>query len=239
MKTRRTLYLGIVAVGIAGLLAALPGRLDSQPKPNGSVRVDNDDIGGVVTGAKGPEAGVWVIAETTDLPTRFARMVVTDDQGRYVLPDLPKASYNVWVRGYGLVDSPKVKATPGKNLNLKAVAAPSETAAAQYYPAIYWYSMLKIPDASEFGGKGKIPANITQPSWLNSMKSNGCVGCHQMGQVSTRTFPREVPHPLGKFANSQEAWFRRIQSGQSGESMFNTLVKTLGAVPISYYADWT
>ena len=46
-----------------------------------SVPIDNDDIGGVVTGANGPEAGVWVIAETTDLPTKFARMVVTDDQG--------------------------------------------------------------------------------------------------------------------------------------------------------------
>ena len=148
------------------LLAASPDRLGSQQSPNAAVRIDNDDIGGVVTSAKGAEAGVWVIAETTDLPTRFAKMVVTDDQGRYVVPDLPKATYNVWVRGYGLVDSPKVKATPGKNLNLKAVVAPSETAAAQYYPAIYWYSMMKIPEASEFGGKGAIPANITQNEWL-------------------------------------------------------------------------
>src|SRR5690349_12366962 len=71
------------------------------------------DIGGVVSGAKGPEAGVWVIAETTDLPVRFARIVVTDDQGRYLIPDLPRANYNVWVRGYGLVDSVKLRAVPG------------------------------------------------------------------------------------------------------------------------------
>ena len=90
---------------------------------------------------------MWVIAETTDLPTRFAKMVVTDDQGRYVVPDLPKAKYKVWVRGYGLVDSPKVDGEPGKQLDLKAVPAPNEAAAAQYYPAIYWYSMLKIPAA--------------------------------------------------------------------------------------------
>ena len=90
-----------------------------------AVRIDNDDIGGVVTSASGPEAGVWVIAETTDLPTKYAKIVVTDDQGRYVLPDLPKANYNVWVRGYGLVDSPKVKTAPGKILNLKAVVAPN------------------------------------------------------------------------------------------------------------------
>ena len=154
-------------------------------------------------------------------------------------PDLPKANYNIWVRGYGLVDSPKVKATPGKNLNLKAVVAPNEAAAAKYYPAIYWYSMLKIPEASEFGGKGAIPAKITQSDWLNSMKNNGCIGCHQLGQLSTRTFPREVPHPLGKFNTSQEMWFRRVQSGQSGEQMFNQLVKDLAAAPFTYFADWT
>jgi hypothetical protein len=237
MRTAKLLYLGIAAVGIAALLAAAPARISGQQSK--VVPVDANDIGGVVTSVKGPEGGVWVIAETTDLPTRFARIVVTDDQGRYLLPDLPKANYNVWVRGYGLVDSPKVKAAPGEHLNLKAVIAPNEAAAAKYYPAIYWYSMLKIPDKSEFGGKGAIPAKITQTQWLNTMRSNGCIGCHQLGQLSTRTFPKNVPHPLGKFATSQEMWFRRIQSGQSGESMFNTLVKQMGGAPIKYYADWT
>ncbi len=156
MKTKKLLLLGVVAAGIATFLASWPRHLSSQQEA--VVRIDNDDIGGVVTSAKGPEAGVWVIAETRDLPTRLAKMVVTDDQGRYLMPDLPKANYNVWVRGYGLVDSPKVKATPGSFLNLKAVVAPSEAAAAQYYPSIYWYSMMKIPEKSEFGGKGEIPA---------------------------------------------------------------------------------
>jgi hypothetical protein len=99
--------------------------------------------------------------------------------------------------------------------------------------------MLKIPEANEFGGQGKIPAKITQSAWLNAMKNNGCIGCHQLGQVSTRTFPRELPHSLGKFATSEEAWFRRIQSGQSGEQMFTQLVKDLGGAPIRYFADWT
>ena len=237
MRKSNVLLLGIASVAVALFLLASSTPLSSQQGV--TVSIDNDDIGGVVSSAKGPEAGVWVIAETTDLPTRFARMVVTDDRGRYVLPDLPKASYSIWVRGYGLVDSPKVKATLGKNLNLKAIVAPSDAAAAQYYPAIYWYSMLKIPAASEFGGKGSIPAKITQTEWLNSMKNNGCIGCHQLGQRATRTFPKDVPHPLGKFATSQEAWFRRVQSGQSGESMFNTLVNQLGAVPFKYFADWT
>src|SRR5688572_31652394 len=118
------------------------------------VNVGNSDIGGVVTGRSGPEAGVWVVAETTDLPTKFARIVVTDDRGRYLIPDLPKANYSVWVRGYGLVDSPRMRAVPGKNLNLKAVAASSPAAAAQYYPAAHWLSLMEVPAASEFPGTG-------------------------------------------------------------------------------------
>src|SRR5438270_10015692 len=106
-----------------------------------SVAIGSSDIGGMVHGANGPEAGVWVIAETQDLGTRFAKIVVTDEQGRFLIPDLPKASYRVWVRGYGLVDSPKVAATPGTHLDLQAVTAPSLADAAQYYPAIYWAAM--------------------------------------------------------------------------------------------------
>ncbi len=239
MKTTKLFYLGLAAIGIIAFFAVSPVHLSGQQKASPGVSIDNDDIGGVVTSAKGPEAGVWVIAETLDLPTRFAKMVVTDDQGRYVIPDLPKATYDIWVRGYGLVDSQKVKAVPGKILNLKAVVAPNEAAAAHYYPAIYWYSMLKIPDASEFGGKGKIPAKIARTQWLNSMKINGCANCHSLGILSTRTFPKNVPHPMGEFRTSEEAWLRRIQSGQGGEQMFNIAVKELGGAPIRYFADWT
>src|SRR3954464_488693 len=123
-------------------------------QPRATVAIDNDDIGGIVTSSKGPEAGVWVIAETSDLPTKFARIVVTDDRGRYLLPDLPKANYKVWVRGYGLVDSAKVDGAPGRQLNLSATPAPDERTAAQIYPPIYWYSMLHVPAYSEFPGTG-------------------------------------------------------------------------------------
>ena len=239
MRITKSLWFGVLSAGIAAVIAACASQMGSEPSTSAAVRIDNDDLGGVVTSAKGPEAGVWVIAETRDLPTRFAKMVVTDDQGRYVVPDLPQATFDVWVRGYGLVDSPKVKATPGKIVNLTAVIAPNDTAAAQFYPAIYWYSMLKIPDASEFGGKSKIPAKVTRNEWLNLMKSNGCVNCHQLGTLATRTFPQNVPFPMGKFANSEEAWFRRIQSGQGGEPMFALAIKNLGAAPFRYLADWT
>ena len=124
-------------------------------QPAGAPAIDADDIGGVVTGAQGPEAGVWVIAETRNLPTRLIKSVVTDDRGRFLVPDLPTADYDVWVRGYGLVDSPKVKASPGRVVNLKAVAAPDKKAAAQYYPAQYWYSLMQLPPKSDFPGTGE------------------------------------------------------------------------------------
>jgi hypothetical protein len=200
-----------------------------------TVDVRAAEIGGVVTSSKGPEAGVWVIAETTDLPTKFARIVVTDDQGRYLIPDLPTANYSVWVRGYGLVDSPKMRAKPGMTLNLPAVIAPSEAAAAHYYPAAYWYAMLKIPPASDFGGSTDIPKNITQDNWLRQMNNVDCIGCHQLGQEATRM----IPASLGKFESGAEAWQRRILSGQSGEMMTNRIAGQFGGVPYKYFGDWT
>src|SRR5213594_205370 len=231
----RALWLGVAGVAIALISAGSVARLGAQQPSVGAVPIDADDIGGVVTGPSGPEAGVWVIAETTGLPTKFARIVVTDDQGRYVVPDLTKAKYTVWVRGYGLVDSAKVDAEPGKQLNLRAVPAPNAAAAAQYYPAIYWYSMMKIPDADQFGGKSNIPANITQSDWLTVVKNRACVGCHQLGQLSTGT----IPASLGEFDSGEKAWIRRVQSGQAATFMLNPLTQVLGGVPFKYYGDWT
>src|SRR5580692_4059631 len=122
MRIRSKLYFGVAPIALAAALAAVPTQLSAQQAPP-SVTIGATDLGGVVSGPHGPEAGVWVIAETKDLPTRFAKIVVTDDQGRYLVPDLPKAHYNVWVRGYGLVDSPKTPSRPGHLVDLKAVPA--------------------------------------------------------------------------------------------------------------------
>ena len=104
----------------AGALLAAPATFAADS----AIQIVADDIGGVVTSAKGPEAGVWVIAETKELPTRYIKIVVTDDKGQYVLPGLPKAKYQLWVRGYGLVDSKPVDATPGNRVDLTASVAP-------------------------------------------------------------------------------------------------------------------
>ncbi|HVY59527.1 MAG TPA: carboxypeptidase-like regulatory domain-containing protein [Xanthobacteraceae bacterium] len=232
-------YSGVAAIALATVLSvAMPARAQQagQAGPAAEVRIDNDDIGGVVKSPDGkPEAGVWVIAETTELPTKYAKIVVTDDQGRYLIPDLPTADYQVWVRGYGLVDSPKMRAKPGQHLNFTSVPAPDEASAAHYYPAIYWFTMLKIPPEKDFGGSTDIPKEKTQDDWLKQMNNVDCVGCHQLGQESTRT----IPAAFGHFNSGEEAWMRRIQSGQTGAFMTNRIAGQWAGVPFKYFGDWT
>jgi hypothetical protein len=208
--------------------------------PGASIAVDGDDLAGTVTGPSGPEAGVWVIAETADLPTPYAKIVVTDDRGRYLVPDLPKANYSVWVRGYGLTDSPKVQTAPGKTLDLKAVPAASPAAAAQYYPAAHWLALMEIPAKSEFPGTGDsgngISPNIkTQGDWIQRTKSGGCTACHALGTKGTR----EIPAALGQFPNSVAAWDRRVKSGQAGAQMNAGLNNFGRARVLKMFADWT
>src|SRR5262249_33826614 len=155
----------------------------------------------------GPEAGVWVIAETAALPTAFTKVVVTDESGRYLIPDLPKADYRVWVRGYGLIDSPKTPASPGKILNLTTMPAPSAAAAAENYPPIYWFSMLKVPPKSDF----PLPKIKTQGEWLTVIKSGACQSCHPLGTPGMRRIHKE----LGEFQNSTDAWTKRLQAGSA------------------------
>ena len=231
----------VAAIGfaVAAWLANAAFGLQAQRPPAPAVQVGTTDLGGVVAGSNGPEAGVWVIAETTDLPTKFAKVVVTDDQGRYLIPELPKASYSVWVRGYGLVDSPKVKTAIGQQLNLTAVPAPNAAAAAEYYPGVYWYSLLQIPGKSEFPGSGPNGNGIrevmkTQHYWIDTVK-NSCQSCHALGSKGMRTIPKEgVPA-----ANSLDAWTRRVQAGQARGNMAVTLGQLGLKKALALFADWT
>ncbi len=242
MHAKKTSVAALIIAAPLFLAAVAAPRAQEAPAQPAAVQIDDKAIGGVVTSRFGPEAGVWVIAETKDLGTRFAKMVATDERGRYVIPDLPKANYRVWVRGYGLVDSEKVASEPGKTLNLTAAVAPSLAAAAQYYPAAYWYSMIKIPDKSRFPGTGDkgngIPENFkTQDQWLNFIKTNGCGNCHQLGNYATRT----ISEALGHFDSSKDAWMQRLSVGPAGHDMVNfiTQVMTPDGGQLAALADWT
>src|SRR5580658_4828471 len=216
--TRKVLSLGLAAVGAAALLVVSLGRTSPKQISNEGIRIDSNGIGGIVASSKGPEAGVWVIAETTGLPTRYIKEVVTDDRGRYLIPDLPKAKYTVWARGYGLEDSPRVQTEPGKVVDLKPTVAPDAKTAAQYYPANYWYALLEVPAKTEFPGTDAgngISSNIkSQSQWIHLIKTDSCESCHQLGNLYTRTIPG-----MFRDLDPAQAWLRRLQSGQAGTAM--------------------
>jgi len=226
-------------LAIALLLSCLAGNAEAQrkAKPRDAmklsppVKVGRADIGGVVSGLNGPEAGVWVIAETTGLPTQYAKVVVTDDKGRYMIPGLPKAKYSLWVRGYGLVDSAKVPAMPGKIVYLTAVAAPSPKEAAQYYPAQYWFSLLRVPESSEF----PLGPVASQGQWLNTIKTGACQSCHALGTPGMRT----VPKIFMEKGDSVEAWRERLKSGGAMALMARDIGRLDGERAIKLFAEWT
>jgi hypothetical protein len=210
-------------------------------------RSNADYIRGVVTGIAGPEAGVWVIAQTDDLASPYAKIVVTDDRGRYVLPQLPRAKYKVWVRGYGLTDSEPVESAPGQVVDFKVENAPNRQAAAKIYPANYWASLLKVPAKSEFPGTGPegngiSPAFTTQEHWLLNLKSR-CASCHQLGTEVTRELLMD---------DATDAWKMKISMARpkgdptiadSGISYKNTMNNGMNSFgrdrALKMFADWS
>ena len=217
MRVRATVASVLFLVGLAGYSCA---RVEAQ-RTNAPVAIDPDDVGGVVTSAKGPEAGVWVIAETADLPTPFARIVVTDDQGRFVVPDLPRATYQIFVRGYGLVDSPRHTVKPGQRVNITASVAPDARTAARVYPAAWWLSMAEVPS-------GTLSAREVTD------QIRGCLNCHQLGGRATREM---LPDVAKGAATSLDAWDHRVQMGPTGANMAANF-KRLGDQR-RMFANWT
>ena len=213
-------------VGTAVLWLTTPGR------------AADGAITGAVTSSNGPEAGVWVIAETTDLPTKFIKTVVTDEDGRYLVPDLPEASYKVWVRGYGLLDSAGVTAEPGDTVALDVTVAATPADAAKIYPANYWYSLIEPPASSEFPGTGDdgngIAATLQhQEQWVDVQKQ-GCMLCHQLGN----RIIREIDN-LEQFDSTLAAWDHRVQMGQRGSQMTNVMNRFGRQRGLQMFADWS
>ena len=232
MGAQRMMYFltaPVLAVGMTVLSASQVEPLDPR---------ETAHLGGVVRSTAGVEAGVWVIAESDDLDTRFRKIVVTDDDGRFLVPDLPLATYRVWVRGYGLRDSEPIVATPGQTVTLDAVVAASPGEAAEIYPANYWYSLLEPPPAAEFPGTGPEGNGISrtlqsQAAWVDVTKQ-GCQLCHQMGN----RFTFETSH-LTEFDSTVEAWDHRVRFGQRGSQMSNAMSRFGRDRGLAMYADWS
>jgi hypothetical protein len=223
------------------LCAGIVGLINAQTK---SAYVSPPGyISGTVQGEKGPEAGVWVIAETKDLPTNFIKIVVTDDRGRFVLPELPTANYKVWVRGYGIVDSSPVDEKPGStNVALKVTSAKTPQEAAKVYPGNYWLSLLEPPDKSLFPGTGPQGNGVgtgmlTQNHWINSLKSD-CNFCHQLGNQLTRTVD-DVMKAKPEFTTHTQAWEWRLGVGVRGTNMYSVLINQGKDPSLKAFSSWT
>ena len=190
----------------------------TQGQAQGGLQVAATSIGGtVVNAATGkPEAGVWVIAETK-LPNAFRKIVITDDQGRFVAPDLPMASYDLWVRGYGLKDSAKTPAARGATVQLKVADAATPQEAARIYPSSYWISMIQPPAVGELSKE----FHGSQDYWLANLR--GCNQCHQLGMPTTRILTSEMFDKMFKLNTGMNGAVDRL-----GRQL---VMKTLG--------DWT
>jgi hypothetical protein len=255
-----------IVVSAIALVRARPQAAPGGQGDAGHVAIDADDIGGVVTSTAGPEAGVWVIAETTELGTKYRKIVVTDDRGRYVIPDLPPATYDVWVRGYGLVDSPHVRATPGKLLPLTGVVAPNAVAAAQIYPANYWYSLMQVPPKEAFPIKvapsaavgtdsGAGPGGF-DPGAKPNFETEGAVARKGPPVIKTQAewvnllkctachqmgnlATRQLSKNLGTFNSSADHWERALRSGQEGVRMLGGVDRFGHERGLAMFADWS
>ena len=224
----------VAIVAALGLAAPAP----AGPAASGQAVPEAGDISGVVRSAAGPEEGVWVIAETDDLATRFIKSVVTGDGGRFLIPDLPPARYEVWVRGYGLADSARVEAAPGDDLAIEAAVAATEAEAAKVYPANYWYSLIEPPAASEFPGTGAdgngIATTLTDQSQWVDIQKQGCMLCHQLGSRIVREIDNR-----DEFDSTLAAWDHRVQMGQRGSQMTNVMNRFGRSRGLEMFADWS
>ena len=245
------------AVGLIALAIVLPtSAQDNAKQAKAGKKASNSHyvsppgfITGVVQGEKGPEAGVWVIAETKELGTPMIKTVVTNDQGRYLLPELPAVNYKVWVRGYGIADSTPVDAKPSPTQVTLKVKSATGVEAAKVYPGDYWLSMLAPPPKSMFPGTGEKSdtnpngnglnvAMQSQDEWINRLKS-GCNFCHQLGN----TLDRDVQHVFAAKPDLMKthlaAWEWRLGVGVRGTNMYTTLTGMGKTETLKVLADWT
>src|SRR5437588_5617467 len=238
--TNRRIRILVLGAALGGLVGAASMRSLSAQQARRPA-LPQGYITGVVRSDNVPQAGVWVIAETKDLPTPFTKIVVTDDRGRFTLPELPDATYSVWVRGYGLVDSPKVQMKPGPtSLTLTATPARTPQEAAKVYPGNYWLSLMEPPAAHEFPGNGTNglgPAMLTQNHWINSLKSD-CNFCHQLGNQLTRSVDH-VFTAKPELKTHEDAWEWRLGTGVRGTAMYSVLTNQGKTRPLRTFADWT
>ena len=252
MKTSRSKVMNaLLSAGVICLIALFATYSTSAQQTKGKGKGDakaavNTKISypgyitGTVTSEKGSEAGVWVIAETNDLQTKMIKTVVTDDQGRYMLPDLPAVNYKVWVRGYGILDSKPIDSKPTTaSVALKVETAKTAADAAKVYPGDYWLSMMAPPPASDFPRTEQASIRmVDQDHWIDQLKK-GCNFCHQLGNPLTRDIQHVFAAKPDLMKTHMDAWEWRLGVGVRGTNMYGTMTQMGKDITLKALADWT
>jgi hypothetical protein len=241
------------ASAVAAVFTLLSATLDGEPQVSTAVErptavltrptpMDPDDVAGIVVSLKGPEAGVWVIAETNDLPTKFVRIVVSNEEGRYVLPDLPNVSYEVFARGYGLIDSRRVKVWPGQQLFIGVIAAPAAEDGGKSDPSALrpqgeernLVMTMWDWDSSTPPGRNSLPGDQPGPSGSTTRVANGAAAAANDARGSLN--PPEtgdikallpgvglrVPYPKGSFSPNVQRRVDDVNAEWKGRGVWST-----------------
>ena len=160
------------------LVAVVVSGLSGCSSEAASIPIDGDDIGGTVTSAEGARSrrlghrGDRRIRDALRENRRHGRSGSLSGSG-----SAAGQLFKVWVRGYGLADSAKSDAAPGKIVNLTANVAPDAAAALRrIYPAAYWYAMMKLPQAAgscASAGQAQRVSDVDEEHGLRRLPSDG------------------------------------------------------------------
>ena len=102
----------------------------------------------------------------------------------------------------------------------------------------------ELADTAEFCAHYGVPPEDACNTILVAMKTTprtyvACLVRSDMKLDVNHRVTTEVGFKRLSFASSEEAWMRRVQSGQAGEQMVTSLAGELGGAPLRYFADWT
>ena len=241
--TRRPVSITLLALVLAGSASLwLRAQTPARDTDISQIPIDADDIAGVVRSARGPEAGVWVIAETTDTPTQ-----VPEDRGHRRPGPVPVArspgttrhvqdlGARLWPRRFDAGP----RDTGAASRTHRGAGARSPRGGADL-PGELLVLPHQYPAGEGLSGHG--PVRQRHQPGHGARNITGSTRSKRTATSATSWATRRrvrFPAALGTFASSVAAWDRRVQVGQDGAGM-SSAVSVLGrARGLEMFANWT
>ena len=164
------------------------------------------------------------------LATPFRKIVVTDEAGRYLVPDLPGRIMSCGWR-LRLVDSPPVAAHAGRSRRVAGCRRARRARGGADLAGELLVLAVEVPPETSSSrgpgpnGNGIAPEVVTQHQSISTIKA-GCNVCHQLGDLATREIPQVAS---GRSGRSGDAWDMRTQAGRTGTAMISAINGTSAA----------